>query len=105
MNVRTLPVADDDATAAGDRLEARQAGLGARFALEFGRAVAAIEADPRLHPRTEDGPDEPETREFYIARFQYRVIYAIWKDEAVVVAVTHARRRSGSWQSRLAELD
>jgi hypothetical protein len=33
------------------------------------------------------------------------VVYAIWKGEAVIVAVAHARRRSGNWHTRLTELD
>ncbi|MCE9562438.1 MAG: type II toxin-antitoxin system RelE/ParE family toxin [Planctomycetes bacterium] len=59
---------------------------------------------PQMYPRTEDGPEEPENREYFIARFEYRVIYAIWRDEAVIVAVIHARHRPNSWQGRLTEL-
>lgn len=69
------------------------------------QAVTAIEANPRMYAHTEVGPDEPENREYFIARFEYRVIYAIWKDEAVIVAVIHARRRAGSWRGRLTELE
>jgi len=105
VNVRSLPAADEDATVAGDQLDALRAGWGARFAEEFERAVASIGANPQMHPTTADGPDFPETREYFIARFEYRVIYAIWKDEAVIVAVIHARRRPRSWQHRLTELD
>jgi hypothetical protein len=57
VNVRTLPSAEDDLTGVGDRLDARQTGLGAVFAEEFGKAVAAIRANPHMHPRNEDGPD------------------------------------------------
>ncbi len=105
MNVRTLPAAEDDATSAGDQLDEMRVGWGAAFAVEVEHAVAAIGANPRMYARTEDGPDEPENREYFIARFEYRVIYAIWKDEAVIVAVIHARRRAGSWRGRLTELD
>jgi plasmid stabilization system protein ParE len=105
VNVRMLPAAEEDAREAGDGLDLNRDGWGAAFAAEIGRAVAAITANPQLYPRTEDGPDFPENREYFIARFEYRVVYAIWKGEAVIVAVTHARRRSGAWRDRLNELD
>ena len=66
--------------------------------------MESIGANPRTYPRTEDGPDEPENREYYIARFKYRVIYAIWMDEAVIVAVLDARRQPGSWRDRLTNI-
>jgi plasmid stabilization system protein ParE len=68
------------------------------------RAAARIGEFPRGQPRTEDGPEEPETREFFIARFEIRVIYAIWKDEAVILALVHARMKPSRWLHRLAEL-
>ena len=105
MNVRSLPSAEDDVIAVGDRLDSEQAGYGARFAADFEKAIVAIGVNPRMYARTEDGPDEPENREYFIARFEYRVIYAIWRDEAVIVAVLHARHRPNSWQGRLTELD
>lgn len=104
MNVRLLLAAQEDARRARDRLDSERDGLGERFAADMRRALAAIGATPQLYPRTEDGPDEPENREYFIARFEYRVVYAIWKDEAVIVAVIHARRRPGYWQGRLTEL-
>ncbi len=103
MNVRTIPAASDDVVEAIAWVE-RQLGSGDALDAEFKRAVVSIAANPRMYARTEDGPDEPENREYFIARFEYRVIYAIWKEEAVIVAVIHARRRAGSWRGRLTEL-
>jgi len=100
-----LPAAREDAHRAGDKLEDARVGYGDRFADEVGRAVSLIGANPRMFARTEDGPEEPENREYFINRFEYRVIYAIWKDEAVIVAVRHASRRPGVWISRLADID
>lgn len=104
MRVRALGAARDDARAAGRRLEREERGFGRRFAGEFSRATAAIRANPRLYAPTEDGPDGYETREFFIARFNYRVIYLIWNNEAVVVAVVHAARPPGTWVPRLDEV-
>jgi plasmid stabilization system protein ParE len=105
MNVRQLPAATADAADAAADLELRRTGWGDDFETLMRQAVSAIGATPQLYPRTEDGPDEPENREYFIARFEYRVIYAIWKGEAVLVAVIHARRQPSRWQHRLTELD
>lgn len=105
MNVRLIEAAQDDARAIRDRLDTQPYQPGARFAADMRQALAAIGANPHMYPRPEDGPDQPETREFYIARFEYRVVYAIWKDEAVIVAVLHARARNRAWHGRLSELD
>ena len=103
MTVRVEPAARQDARRAAARLESERRGYGNAFAREFGRALAAIEANPRMYGRTEDGPDEPENREYFIARFEYRVIYAIVNEEAVIVSLTHARKPPGSWLNRLTD--
>ncbi len=105
MNVRVLPAAQEDARAIRDRLDIQPYGVGSKFAADMRQAITAIGANPQMYSRTDNGPDEPENREYYIARFEYRVIYAIWKGEAVIVAVIHARNRPRSWQGRLTELD
>lgn len=104
MKVRTIPAAREDARRAGDRLDREQRGFGARFAALFRGAVAAIRADPRLYSPTEDGPEGVETREFFIKVFEYRVVYAVWNNEAVIVAVIHAARPPGLWLPRLGDV-
>jgi plasmid stabilization system protein ParE len=101
MNVRHLGFALEDADEIEVRLDNQSFGLGAEFAEELRGAVAAITAQPRLHSPTEDGPEGMDTREYFIRRFGYRVIYAIIEEEVVVVAIVHAHRRPERWQSRL----
>jgi plasmid stabilization system protein ParE len=105
MKVRPLRAATEDTVRAVRELERMCYGWGDDFDGLMQDAVAEIGTNPRMFPRTEDGPEEPENREYYIDRFEYRVIYAIWKDEAVIVAVLHAARRPGVWIPRLAEID
>jgi hypothetical protein len=105
MNVRTILAANKDAAETAVKLELLRSGWGDDFEVEMRRAIKAISANPRMYARTEDGPTEPENREYYIGRFEYRVIYPIWRDEAVVVAVIHARHRPGSWVERLTDLE
>ena len=104
MKVRTLPPAQDDIRRSAARLESEQRGFGAAFTREFKKAAASIRANPRMHGRTEDGPDHPENREYFIERFEYRVVYAIVDEEAVIVAVTHARKPPGRWLNRLTDI-
>jgi plasmid stabilization system protein ParE len=104
MKARTIPEANRDAASASWELERMRKGWGDALKAEVRRAVAAIRANPRMYPRTEDGPNEPENREFYIARFEYRVIYAVWQEELVIVAVIHASRHPSLWVPRLDDL-
>jgi plasmid stabilization system protein ParE len=104
MILRHLEPAADDVLVAVERAETRF-GKGDVFDADYRKAVAAVAANPRMYPHTEDGPDEPENREFFMQRFEYRVIYVVRESEVVVVAVIHARRRAGFWLARLDELD
>jgi len=105
MKTRFLLSAQDDAAAIGPKLESFREGWGEAFESELISAVATIREHPRRQPRTEDGPDEPENREFFINRFEIRVIYAFWKEETVIVALIHAKQKPGRWRHRLTELN
>jgi plasmid stabilization system protein ParE len=105
MNFRILPAALADAYDVADGLESEQTGYGVAFTDLFTTATADIRANPRLYPRTGDGPRRPETREYYIARFRQRVIYAVTATEIVILAVVHARRRPRSWVRRLRDMN
>ena len=104
MNVRLSRAAGEDVVEIVARLERRRAGWGDDFEALMRQAVLAIGTNPRLYGRTTDGPDEPENRDYFIARFEYRVLYVIWNEEAVIVAVRHARQRPGSWVTRIPDV-
>jgi plasmid stabilization system protein ParE len=99
--VRIDPAAYADVDAAAARLEAARPGAGARLTAAFRRAVAAILTQPRGWAEAADAPPGVEVREYFIARYQYRVIYTDDGSEAVIVAVFHAARRPGTWHRRL----
>ena len=102
--IRSLPSADRDATEIEDRLESEQAGYGKAFTDLFEIAVKRIAESPRLYPRTEDGPRKPENREYYIKRFEYRMIYAVSDSELVILALVHARNRPKGWVRRIRDM-
>lgn len=89
-----------DALEAEARLEGEHAGYGPAFTNEFEHGVQAVLANPQMYSPTADGPRRMETREYYIARFKYRLIYAVTPTEVVFLAVHHASRRPRSWIHR-----
>jgi len=100
---RILYEARQDVLEAEARLEGEHPGYGVAFTDEFIVAVRSVLDQPRMYSRTEDGPRSVETREYFIQRFEYRVIYAIDTEEIVFFAVYHARSRPGGWRRRLAQ--
>lgn len=104
MNVRVSDSAELDSLEIEVRLDTEHPGYGSQFISLFEGALRSIERQPRLHARTEDGPDEIETREVFIARFEYRVIFGFVSEELVeVIAIVHARKRPSSWVGRLSD--
>jgi plasmid stabilization system protein ParE len=76
---------------------------GAAFENEVDRAFDQIAANPRLYSPCEDGIAGYEFREYFIERFDQRVIYLVRGNDVLVVAVVHASRQEGAWQRNLPE--
>ncbi|MDP4624336.1 MAG: type II toxin-antitoxin system RelE/ParE family toxin [Akkermansiaceae bacterium] len=94
------PEVADDVTEAADWYESRESGLGAVFVEEIIRVWEKIVEHPHIGSRRHPTMD---IRWRYPERFPYRVIYRISEDteSILVVAVLHAARRDGGWQSRI----
>ena len=101
MNLNVLPHAIDDTRSGSRLLNSGGRDLGRALKSEVRTALRAIAAMPRLYSPVEDGPADRECREYYIERFQYRVIYLLHEDTIHVLAVFHATRMPGSWRRRL----
>ena len=92
-------VADVSATSAAyDRKPDR---YGAAFEAEVEIAFARVAETPQLFSPVEDGVPGQEIREFFIERFQQRVIYQVNGNDVLVLAVVHASRRPGAWHRNL----
>ncbi len=76
---------------------------GAAFEDEVDRAFEQIEVNPRAHAPCEDGIAGHEFREFFIARFQQRVIYLVRGEDVFVVAVVHATQQEAAWHRNVPE--
>ncbi len=100
MPYRIIDGALHDALAAESRLEGEHPGYGPAFTTLYEQGVLAVIADPAMYPRTADGPRRLESREYYIKRFKYRLIYVVRPNELVFVAVSHASLRPRSWVPR-----
>jgi len=101
VNLNVLPHAINDVRSASRQLNGSGRNLGRALKSEFGQALLAIAAMPRLYSPVEDGPANRECREFYMERFKNRVIYLIQDDTIHVLAVFHATRMPGAWRRRL----
>lgn len=104
MNIRTLPVAEDELAAAARRLERARPRWGGRLLSEYHAALENVERFPQLYPLVEDEVPDREFRNAIFERLKYRVVYEVRSDEVVVVAVLHTDRRPNLWHFRLDEL-
>lgn len=101
MSVIVTDAATADILAASAALNRQPGRYGAAFEDEVEAALACIGENPRLYSPVEDAPPSGEFREYFIERFQQRVVYLVTGDDALVVAVVHAARRPGAWHRNL----
>jgi hypothetical protein len=101
VNLRVLAEAQEEADAAAQMYEFLQPGLGSKFLQSLTSALEHIENQPQVFPRLETLKTHREVRRCILRRFPYLVIYEIQPQEALVLAVAHARRRPNYWRRRL----
>ena len=90
------PAARQEYDAAVDFYEARQAGLGARFATRVNEVLTRIGQSPKMHAVVRGN-----TRKAVVAKFPYCVYYRELADRVEVISVFHTSRDPADWQSRL----
>lgn len=96
MRVRFGELAKDEIRDARAYLEQQQPGLGSQFATEVSRASDRIARHPLLYP-VEIG----DVRKHVLNRFPYTMRYVVRGDIALVLAVSHHRRRPEYWIDRI----
>jgi hypothetical protein len=77
------------------------AGLGQRFLEALDTFVANVTAQPRIYWRVRRAPAGREIREGLIHGFLFVAVYEVTTTEAVILSITHARRRGKPWRQRL----
>ena len=94
------PAAQEELDAAHDWYEDRSPGVGVEFVSEARQAVEQIATWPALGRPVSVPGTMREFRRTGLRRFPYGILYAIFDDKVVVVAVAHDRRRPGYWHER-----
>jgi plasmid stabilization system protein ParE len=87
-----LEEAEEAARWYAERSETAAVGL----AEELDAAIVQIERTPKAWP-----PYAYNTRRFLLRRFPYSVVYRVYANRVIVIAVAHAHRRPGYWRARL----
>ncbi len=82
------PEAEDDLKDAFSWYEDKRRGLGYDFLLHVDAGINFINRNPEIHPIEYKG-----TRKHLIKRFPYKIIYLVEKEQIIVLAVIHGRRR------------
>jgi len=96
IGYRFLSPAEDEMTDAILFYEDASRGLGNDFVDDVEQAI------DRLCEYPSSGPEvSPGLRRMLLHRFPFSVVYAIEKDEILVVSIAHHGRRPGYWQSRV----
>jgi len=93
--VKYHEAAEDELLTEVGYLELRASGLGRRFFSEVLRAEHFIAQFPESAPEI-----LPGIRKRILRKFPYSLIYAIERDELVILAVAHHSRRPGYWAGR-----
>ena len=97
----TLPVAfrrqaRRELQEAVDWYEQKRPGLGEQFRLGVEKVVDRIRRSPEIHAVA-----YRDVRCALVPRFPYAIYYRVKRDRLVVIAVFHAKRDPGAWQSRV----
>ena len=94
--LEALPAAGEEARAAARWYRQRNPIAAAAFEVEVRRAFGEISKSPDARPVHVEG-----TRRFLLRRFPYEVVYRIYPDRVLIVAVAHCKRKPGYWSDRV----
>jgi toxin ParE1/3/4 len=94
--VRFLAATRVELRRAADRYDTQVPGLGDEFAAEVESVIAQVISHPEI-----GAPFLAGTRRVLVRRFPFGLVYRIWEEQLVVIAVAHQQRRPGYWLRRL----
>lgn len=81
------PEAEVDLAETFSWYEDKRQGLGYDFLLQIEAGLKVLERTPAIHPL-----GYQRTRNHFIRRFPYKIIYLVEQETAIVLAVLHTRR-------------
>ena len=100
MSYRLHREAEDELAEAAEWYERRRARLGFDFLRETNRSFEVLSTTPTVWPRWPDTPVSHDIRRFILVRFPYSVAF-MNREEVVVLAVVHAKRKPLYWLDRV----
>jgi plasmid stabilization system protein ParE len=95
MRVSFHPAAAAEVERAQAWYEERSIFAAAGFLQELTRALQRIRVAPMRYPPAESG-----TRRIVFEQYPFSIFYLVRRDEVVIIAVAHQRRRPGYWSDR-----
>jgi hypothetical protein len=98
MLVRFHAEAEAEMTQAAAYYDEQQANLGRRFLTSVRDAINRIQINPLLFPVIEFNVRRCRTK-----TFPFDILFQIYSDELVIVAIMHLHREPGYWKSRREE--
>jgi toxin ParE1/3/4 len=90
------PEAEREFLEAVEYYEHNESGLGYDFSIEIFSAIQNIVNYPRAWPIISE-----DIRRCLTKRFPYGVLYTIYQEDIVILAIMHLRRRPDYWKDRL----
>jgi len=98
---RFVPLARNDYFDLLDFYEARQAGLGDRFANDVERFVTRVRRFPQIYSAVSRPPAGRDVRIGLTRRFRAVIAYEVTATHVIVLSVIHKRSRRQPWRRRL----
>jgi len=95
LGYQFLPLAEEEMIEASEFYEARSEGLGVEFLDDVQRIIDLVREYPRIGQSVGGG-----FRRGVLRRFPFSIIYSEERNEIVIIAVAHAKRRPGYWHGR-----
>ena len=93
--LEVLPAALQEAVAATRWYLEHDERVAAAYEAELTRVFDEIERAPETWPRHHHG-----THRFLLRRFPYEVVYKIYTELVLIIAVAHCKRKPGYWRQR-----
>ncbi len=100
MNLRILAEAEVEIESARHYLTEKASHLGDRFIADLEETLETVAERPDSFSKVETLPDHAPYRRALLSFFCYAVVFEIFSDEVLVVAVTHTSREPNYWLDR-----